>query len=64
QEIVLRDAPNVNAGERLRLPPGTEIRVVRRSGGFLLIEDGRARRGWVPSNGVALGWAGSVGAAG
>lgn len=56
QEAVLRDAAATDAGERLRLPPGTEVRVERGYGDFLLIEDGRGRRGWVPRNAVEVGW--------
>ena len=57
EEIVLRDAASIDAGERLRLPVGTEVRVERTYEGFLLIEDGRQRRGWVSSNAIDLAWA-------
>lgn len=56
QEAVLRDAAALGAGERLRLPAGTEVRVERAYGDFLLIEDGRGRRGWVPRNAVDVAW--------
>lgn len=56
EEIVLRDAASIDAGERLRLPVGTEVRVERAWDGFLLIEDGRDRRGWVSSNAIDLAW--------
>lgn len=52
QALVLRDAPRPEAGARDALPPGSEVRVLNRSGDFLLVEDGRARRGWVPRNAV------------
>lgn len=53
-EAVVRDAASVAAGERHRLRPGTEVRVERRYGGFLLVEDGLGRRGWV-AEGATLG---------
>ncbi len=53
---VMRDAPDVGAGERQRLPAGTEVRVERRYGSFLLVEDGRGRRGWLADNVVELAW--------
>ncbi|MEQ1567432.1 MAG: hypothetical protein ABMA64_17450 [Myxococcota bacterium] len=56
QEIVLRDAASVNAGERLRLPVGAEVRVAATHDVFLLVEDSRGRRGWVPTNGVEAAW--------
>ena len=56
QTLILRDAASVNAGERLRLPPGTEVRVERKAGEFLLVVDGRDRRGWAPANGLDLAW--------
>lgn len=55
-EVVLRDAADVNAGERLRLPPGTEVQVQRHLGEFVLVVDGRGRRGWAPTNGVREAW--------
>ena len=58
-EVVLRDAASVDAGERLRLPVGTEVRVVRAYQGFFLIEDGRDRRGWVAGNAIDLAWGAS-----
>lgn len=60
EEVVLRDAASVDAGERLRLPVGTEVRVERSLDGFLLIEDGRDRRGWVAANAIDLAWASSL----
>ena len=53
---VLRDAASVSAAERFRLPPGAEIRVERSYTGFLLVEDGRQRRGWVARGAVELSW--------
>ena len=61
-EAVLRDAATVSGGERLRLPPGAEVRVQQAYDDFLLVEDARARRGWVPRNAVALAWDGAIGA--
>ena len=55
-DVVVRDAPSINAGERHRWPAGTETRVIRSHDGFLLLEDGRQRRGWVASNSVELAW--------
>lgn len=55
-EAVLRDAASINSGERLRLPPGTEVRVERRLGDFVLVQDGRGRRGWAPANAVLSAW--------
>jgi hypothetical protein len=52
-EAVVRDAASVAAGERHRLRPGTEVRVERRYAGFLLVEDGLERRGWI-AEGAAL----------
>lgn len=48
----VRDAAMPGASERFRLPPGTEVRIARRLGGFLLIETGDGRRGWVPTGAV------------
>ena len=59
-EVVLRDAASADGAERLRLPAGAEVRVVRPYGDFLLIEDGRGRRGWAPSNALDLAWAASA----
>jgi hypothetical protein len=56
QPAVLRDSADIDAGERLRLPVGTEVRVERRSGDFLLVHDGRDRRGWAPANGLDVAW--------
>lgn len=59
-EVVLRDAAAIDAGERLRLPVGAEIRVVRARDGFLLVEDSRDRRGWVSRDAIDLAWASSL----
>jgi hypothetical protein len=59
-EVVLRDAAAIDAGERLRLPVGTEVRVVRTWDGFLLVEDSRDRRGWVSRDAIELAWASSL----
>lgn len=63
-ETTVRDAASINAGERHRLPAGTEVRVERWAAGFVLVEDARGRRGWVPSDAVEFGWAGERPAAG
>ncbi|HHO54210.1 MAG TPA: tetratricopeptide repeat protein [Deltaproteobacteria bacterium] len=55
-EAILRDAASVNAGERLRLKPGTEVRIERSYGGFLLVIDGRDRRGWLTESAAAVAW--------
>jgi hypothetical protein len=52
-EAVVRDAASVAASERHRLKPGVEVAVQRRYGGFLLVEDGMGRRGWI-AEGTAL----------
>lgn len=52
QDAVLRDGASVGAGERFRLSPGAEVRVVRSAGDFLLVEDGRGRRGWAARSAV------------
>jgi hypothetical protein len=64
QEVVLRDSASIDGAERLRLPPGTEVRVVRAADAFLLVEDGKGRRGWAPTNAVDLAWAGTAPPAG
>lgn len=58
-EAVLRDAASVDGAERLRLPPGSEVRVMRAYDAFFLVEDGKGRRGWAPSNALDLAWAGN-----
>lgn len=55
-EAILRDGAMVNAGERHRLPPGTEVRVERSYHGFYLIEDSRGRRGWLAGGAAQIGW--------
>ncbi len=46
-ETLVRDAASVAASERHRLKAGTEVRVQRGYGGFLLVEDSMGRRGWI-----------------
>ena len=53
-EASVRDAADINAGERFRFPAGTETRVEREHGEFLLVEDSRGRRGWVARGAVVL----------
>jgi hypothetical protein len=55
-EVVARDSASINAGERHRWPLGTETRLQRTYESFVLLEDGRGRRGWVPSNAVSIAW--------
>jgi hypothetical protein len=50
----LRDAASLQGRPRHELPVGSEVRVERRYGGFLLVEDGRGRRGWLPDGGVVV----------
>ena len=50
QEAVVRDVAAVTGLEKHRLPPGSEVRVERRLGAFVLVQDGRGRRGWVPAD--------------
>lgn len=50
----LRDAASLSGRPRHDLPVGSEVRVERRYGGFLLVEDGRGRRGWVADGGVVV----------
>ena len=47
EAAVARDAADVQAGVRFSLPTGTELSELRRSGPFVLVEDGGGRRGWV-----------------
>ena len=55
-EAVLRDSASVNAGERFRLPPGAEVRVERVLRGFMLVQDGHERRGWLAEGASERGW--------
>lgn len=50
----LRDAASLQGRPRTELPVGTEVRVDRRHGDFLLVEDGRGKRGWLPVGALAL----------
>ncbi len=52
--VSLRDAASLQGRPRHELPVGSEVRVERRYGGFLLVEDGRGRRGWVADGGVVV----------
>jgi tetratricopeptide (TPR) repeat protein len=54
QPAALRDAASPRASELGALPVGSEVRVDRRYGGFLLVEDGRGKRGWLPDGAVQL----------
>ncbi len=53
-EALVRDAARTDGGERFRLPPGSELSVVRELGQFLLVEDGGGRRGWVSVSAAAV----------
>lgn len=55
-DVVVRDAPQVDGGERYRWVRGTELLVERHYGDFFLVEDGRGRRGWVADNAVEVAW--------
>jgi hypothetical protein len=52
----VRDGPAIDAGVRFALPAGSEVWVERAQGPFLLLEDGRTRRGWIPADAVHVGW--------
>jgi hypothetical protein len=54
QPIALRDAASLQGRARTELPVGTEVRVDRHYGGFLLVEDGRGKRGWVPDGALVV----------
>lgn len=47
ERAVVRDLPRTDAAERFELPVGSELTVVRELGDFVLVEDGRERRGWM-----------------
>lgn len=53
-ETVLRDAPELDAGERAVLAPGSELRALSRRGPFLLVVDGEGRRGWALAEAVVV----------
>ncbi len=55
-EAPVRDDASVNAGVPFRLPLGAEVRVDRTYHGFLLVEDGRGRRGWLAAGAAEVGW--------
>jgi len=46
--VGLRDTASLEGRARAKLPVGAEVQVERSYGAFLLVEDGRGRRGWVP----------------
>lgn len=54
QAVAMRDAASLQGRERHELPVGSEVRIDRDYAGFLLVEDGRGRRGWVPDGAVVL----------
>ncbi|MCB9663132.1 MAG: SH3 domain-containing protein [Alphaproteobacteria bacterium] len=60
EEVLVRDAPSVDAGERFVLPAGTELRAEASRGPFLLVLDGKGRRGWVVADAVDLPDPGSL----
>jgi hypothetical protein len=60
-EAVVRDAPELEAGERFVLGRGAELRAERRRGPFVLVTDGLGRRGWVLSEILALPDAAALG---
>jgi len=55
-DVAVRDGPAIDAGVRFTLPAGAEVRVERSQGPFLLFEDGRTRRGWIPADAMQVGW--------
>lgn len=54
EDAVARDAASLQGGQRFVLPTGSEVRAHARSGPFVLVEDGKGRRGWVLTDAVAL----------
>jgi len=54
--VAARDGPAIDAGVLFTLPAGTEVRVERSEGPFLLFQDGRARRGWIPRDAAHVAW--------
>lgn len=54
RDVSLRDAASLEGRPRVELPVGTEVRVDRSYAGFLLVEDGRSRRGWVADAALQL----------
>lgn len=53
-EIRARSMPQADATERFRLPAGSEVRVERDADDWVLVSDGRARRGWVSASALAI----------
>lgn len=53
-ETVVRDGPDLDAGQRFVLAPGSELRTHAVRGPFVLVQDGQARRGWVLAEAVAI----------
>lgn len=54
REVSVREVPDLHAAEHHTLPEGAEVRVLSTSGDFLLVEDGRGRRGWAVTASLAL----------
>jgi hypothetical protein len=54
EQAAARDAPAFEGKERFVLPMGSEVRAHARQRGFVLVEDGLGRRGWVVSTLLAL----------
>jgi hypothetical protein len=54
REVSVREVPDLHAAEHHTLPEGAEVRVLSTSGDFLLVEDGRGRRGWASAASLAL----------
>ena len=51
-----RDVPRADGSVRGGWPPGTELLVVTRELGWVLVEDGRGTRGWVSESAVLVVW--------
>jgi hypothetical protein len=51
-ELKARSSADTRAPERFRLPPGSEVRVELELGDWVLVRDGRDRRGWVSAAGL------------
>jgi hypothetical protein len=58
-QAIARDAPAFEGKERFTLPLGSEVRAHASQRGFVLVEDGLGRRGWVVSSLLAIPGAGA-----
>jgi hypothetical protein len=51
---VARDAAQADARERFELPPGSEVRVERARGAWVLVSRSDGERGWIPRVGTLM----------